>query len=70
MALKKARVFKPGACNVYIIISLIAFACNFIPPTAPAPFDVIGYFVAVPAISFIMPYLIALNLARVSWRNR
>lgn len=67
-ALKKAGVFKPGACNAYIIISMIAFICSFIMPPAPTPLDIIGYFVAIPAISFIMPYLMALNLARVGWK--
>lgn len=70
MALKKAGVFKPGACKIYIVISIVAFVFSFIPPSAPAPLNIIGYFVAIPAISFILPYLFALNLARISLRNQ
>lgn len=69
-ALKKASVFKPGACHIYIVVSLVAFVCSFIPPSAPTPMDVIGYFVAIPAIAFIIPYLFALNLARIGTKPK
>jgi hypothetical protein len=62
-SLKKAGIFKPGPANVYLGISAFGIICSLLPPGVPAPLDVIAYLVAVPAISFILPYLMSLNLA-------
>lgn len=64
IALKKSSILKPGPCNIYIIISLLAAVCSLLPGNLPAPFSVIAYIVAVPAIGFIMPYLMGLNIIR------
>ncbi|PZR28192.1 MAG: hypothetical protein DI535_07245 [Citrobacter freundii] len=63
VSLKKAGVFKAGASNVYTAFSVFGFIFSLMPPSAPAPLDVIAYLVAVPAIFFILPYLMSINLA-------
>lgn len=67
-ALKKSKIFKPGPCNIYITISLLAAICSLLPGNLPTPLDVIAYFVAIPAIGFIMPYLMGLNIIRHNTR--
>lgn len=63
-ALKKSGYFSPRACNVYIIISLAGFLLGLIPSAAPKPLAALSYLVSVPAIPFIMPYLIGTNMLR------
>ncbi|HWK03201.1 MAG TPA: hypothetical protein VNS58_06200 [Puia sp.] len=63
-SLKAAGWFKPAACRIYIIISFIGVVFNSLPYTVPEPWATIGYLVSVPAIPFIMPYLMGLNLLR------
>ena len=63
-ALKTAGWFKPMACNVYILISVLAFLLNILPSASPEPLATINYIVAIPAIPFIMPYLMAINLLK------
>lgn len=62
VSLKKAGWFKPGACRLYIAFSLLGFLLNCLPPTLPEPLGTMAYFVSIPAISFVMPYLMGLNL--------
>lgn len=64
-ALGKTGYFKPPAVRAYVIISLCAALVNLAPPSAPDPFATLSYLVAVPAISFIMFYLMGVNLLRV-----
>jgi len=63
-ALKKSGYLSPRACNTYIIISLAGSFLNLIPPASPEPLATLSYLVAIPAIPFIMPYLIGINLLR------
>jgi hypothetical protein len=62
MALGKSGYFKPAAVRAYVIISFCAGLVNLIPPSAPDPFSTISYLVSVPAIPFIMFYLMGVNL--------
>ena len=64
VSLKTAGWFKPTACNIYILISLIGFLLNVLPPSSPEPFATLNFIVSIPAIPFIMPYLIGINLLR------
>lgn len=66
VAFKAAGFFKRLPSNIYIVICFIAMLCSLLPPGVPAPFDTIAYITAVPAIGFIMPYLMGLNLIRAS----
>ncbi len=64
LSFKSAGWLKPLACNVYVLISVIAFLLNIIPPASPEPLATLNYIVAIPAIPFIMPYLMAINLLK------
>jgi len=64
MALKKAGWFKPGACHIYILISLVFFVLDVLPPTLPEPFATLNFVVSIPAVPFMVPYFIGINLLR------
>jgi hypothetical protein len=65
-SLKKAKWFKPAACNVYIIVSFVAFLLVLMPESWPDPFSTIGYVVCIPAFPFIMIYLMGINFLRMA----
>jgi xanthosine utilization system XapX-like protein len=56
--------FKPIASNVYLLISIVALLINIIPTNSPEPFSTINYIISIPAIPFIMPYLMAINIIK------
>ena len=64
MSLKKAGWFKPVSCNIYILISLVFFLLDVLPPTLPEPFATFNFIVSIPAIPFMLPYFIGINLLR------
>jgi hypothetical protein len=64
MSLKKAGWFKPVASNIYIVISLVFFLLNVLPPTLPEPFATLNFVVSIPAVPFMLPYFIGINLLR------
>jgi hypothetical protein len=64
LALGKTGYFKVAAVRTYVIVSLCAALINLIPPSAPDPFSTMSYLVCIPAIPFIMLYLIGVNLLR------
>lgn len=64
MSLKKAGWFKPVACNIYILISLVFFLLDVLPPTLPEPFATLNFIVSIPAVPFMLPYFIGINLLR------
>jgi len=66
VACKATGFFRPLPSNIYFVISLIAMLCSMLPSGVPAPFDSIAYITAVPAMGFIMPYIMGLNLIRKS----
>jgi hypothetical protein len=59
---RKTRWFSKGACNAYIVISLFCCLLNFIPPSFPAPWSIMSFIVSVPAIPFLMPYLMGVRV--------
>ena len=64
IALKRAGWFKPAACNIYIFISLLFFLLDLLPPTLPEPFATLNFIVSIPAIPFMLPYFMGINLLR------
>jgi len=62
LALGKTGYFKAAATRAYVIISLCAALVNLFPPSAPEPFATMSYLVCVPAIPFVMFYLMGVNL--------
>lgn len=63
-ALKKAGWFSAAACQIYIIISLLFFVLDVLPPTLPEPFATLNFVVSIPAVPFMIPYFIGVNLLR------
>jgi len=64
LALKLAGWFNKTACWAYILISLFAFFIIILSACCSEPFITAGFAVSIPAIPFIMPYLIGINLLR------
>jgi len=64
MSFKKAGWFKAVACNIYIVISLVFFLLDVLPPTLPEPFATLNFIVSIPAVPFMLPYFIGINLLR------
>ncbi|MFC0512848.1 hypothetical protein ACFFGT_01515 [Mucilaginibacter angelicae] len=64
VSLKVAKLFNPVACRYYIIFGLAGMVLVVLPPYWPEPFGTAGYLVAIPAIAFIMPYLIGVHLLK------
>jgi hypothetical protein len=63
-SLKAAGWFRPTACNIYIVISLLGFLLNVLPPSVPEPLATVSFIATIPAIPFLMPYLIGINLLK------
>lgn len=69
-SLKKARWFKPGACRSYIVLSLLGFLLSVLPDFSFMPLTIGSYLASIPAIPFMMPYLMAVNLLTLSGATR
>lgn len=59
---KTLKLFSLMSCNTYIVFCIIGIVLVMLPPSLPQPFGTLGYLVAIPAIPFIMPYLMGINL--------
>lgn len=64
LALKKVGWFKHAASNIYIIVSLLFFILDVLPPSLPEPFATLNFVVSIPAVPFMIPYFIGVNLLR------
>jgi len=63
-ALKKANILSIRASRYYIFIAIAGILLVLIPSSWPEPFSTAGYLAAIPAIPFIMPYLMGVHLLR------
>ncbi len=52
--------------RVYTIASLAALVLSLLPPTSPEPLATMNYVVGIPAVTFVIPYLMGANLLRSS----
>ena len=50
--------------NIYVVLSLIAFLLIILSAFLPEPFVTAGFAVSIPAIPFLMPYFIGINLLK------
>lgn len=66
ISLKKTGIMSRSAGWWYVIIAIIGIVLVVQPPSCPEPFSTAGYLAAIPAIPFIMPYLIGVCLLRKS----
>ena len=63
-SLKSAGWFRKTASNIYIIISLLCFLLIILSTFSPEPIATVGSVFGIPALPFIMPYFIGINLLR------
>ena len=63
-SLKSAAWFKKTASYIYIIISLLCFLSAVLVIFTPEPIASACSIVCIPALPFIMPYFIGINLLR------
>ncbi len=63
-SLKIAGLIRPGVSRIYIVLSMVGFVLNILSYSVPEPFATASYLVSVPAIPFIMPYLMGVHLLR------
>jgi hypothetical protein len=67
-SLQAAGWIQPTACRVYQGLSLLGLLLAALPPGLPEPLATAGYLVCVPAIPFIMPYVMGVNLLQRAGR--
>lgn len=66
LSLKKTGWFKTTACNCYLAITTLFLVLCLLPPTLPEPFATLNFIVSIPAVPFMFPYLIGINLLRIA----
>ena len=64
VSLRRVRWFNPLACRIYVGISLLGFLLSVLPTFSNEPLTIAGYAVSIPAIPFMMPFLMGINLLR------
>lgn len=67
-ALQSVGWFKPRACLLYKLFSLVGALLSILPSISFEPIEIATYLVSIPAFPFILPYLMALNLLNLSNR--
>ncbi|TSJ36386.1 hypothetical protein FO440_23075 [Mucilaginibacter corticis] len=69
LSLKKAKLMSPRSSSWFLAVGIMCIVLVILPPSVPEPFATAGYLAAVPAIPFMMPYLIGLRLLRLRYRH-
>ncbi|WP_157618270.1 hypothetical protein [Spirosoma spitsbergense] len=64
VSLGRVGWLKPMACRVYIGMNLLGFFLCVLPSFSIEPLTIAGYAVSIPAIPFVMPFLMGVNLLR------
>jgi hypothetical protein len=62
--LHAVKIFHATACRIYIVISIVFMLLSILPMDLPEPLGTLGYITSIPAIPFVIPYLIGVNLIR------
>jgi hypothetical protein len=62
MSLKKTSLLKSTTCNIYICISALFLVLDLLPPSLPEPFSTLNFIVSIPAVPFMLPYFMGINL--------
>ncbi|GAC1603798.1 MAG: hypothetical protein NVS3B25_32670 [Hymenobacter sp.] len=63
-ALRRVGWIGPAAGTAYMAASLVGVGVSVLPPSVPAPLVIATFAVSIPAIPFLLPYLMALTLLR------
>ena len=64
--LKEAKVVSNSSCRWYQIFGILGAVLVLVPPSWPDLFSTLSYFVAIPAIPFVMPYLMGIQVLKMS----
>ncbi|PSL46273.1 hypothetical protein CLV51_103250 [Chitinophaga niastensis] len=64
VSLKITGWLRPNICHIYIMLSIVGFVLDILQSSCPEPFATAGFVVSIPAVPFIMPYLMGINLLR------
>ena len=62
ISLKNSNTFKRTSCNLYLAFSIAGVILSIFGQLLPGPFTDAGFFVSIPAIPLVMPYLMGINL--------
>jgi hypothetical protein len=64
IALNEARVLSNSGCRWYQIFGALGAIFVLVPPSWPDHFSTLAYFASIPAIPFIMPYFMGIQVLR------
>ena len=65
VSLKTVGLFRPSICRIYVFLSFLGAVLAVLPPSLPEPLGTAAFLVCIPAIPFVMPFLMGVNLLRV-----
>lgn len=68
-SIRKAGWVKPVTARIYILFSILGFACSLLPTDAPGALNVLSYLSSIPAVSLIIPHLMGVNIIRRAGQN-
>ncbi|WP_285545517.1 hypothetical protein [Dyadobacter frigoris] len=63
-AIKSSGKLNPTACRIYTLFSILGIILNILPNNLPEPLTTANYVSYIPAITLLMPYLMAVNLLK------
>jgi hypothetical protein len=66
MGLREARMLSDSGCRWYQIFGMLGAMLLLVPPSWPDLFSTLSYFAAIPAIPFVMPYLMGIQVLKKS----
>ena len=64
LSLRRVGLIGRGGLRAYVILSGLGFVLNLLPPGLPEPLSTMTYLVSIPAVPFIMPYLMGVGLLK------
>ena len=68
-ALKEAKVNSNSSCRWYQIFGILGAVFVLVPSSWPGLFSTMSYFVAIPAIPFVMPYLMGIQVLKTKYQS-
>ena len=63
-AIKKSGKLNPTACKIYALFCILGIILNLLPGNLPEPLATANYVSYIPAITLLIPYLMAVNLLK------
>lgn len=63
-AIQGSGKLSPTSCKIYVLFCFLGIILNILPNNLPEPLATANYVSYIPAITLLMPYLMAVNLAK------